>query len=310
MTRVVNLRVRPEDAGMRVDRLLALRMEEFSRSALKRMMGAGYITLEGKPVAPHHMARDGENFIITEPEAAPARIESEDIPLDIVYEDADVAVVNKAAGMVVHPARGHCKGTLVNALLFHLKESLSGIGGEMRPGIVHRLDKGTSGLIAVAKNDFAHRSLSEQLKSRTMGREYLALVRGMPPQKHGTIKMPIGRHPVHRKKISVKTGKPRDAVTEYRILEIFIQSQPQHAAYVRVKLHTGRTHQIRVHFSAIGCPLMGDTVYGKDNSRIINRVALHAELLAFIHPATGESKTFIAPPPEDFLELLDALRRG
>ena len=303
MGKTLTVRVNLDDAGERADRFLAAQLDKITRSALKRMMDSGQVTLGGAAVAPHHITHEGEEFIIQLAEPVKTKAEPEDINLDIVYEDSDIVIVNKPAGMVVHPAKGHHTGTLVNALLHHCKD-LSGIGGELRPGIVHRLDKESSGLIAVAKNDTAHVSLSGQLAKRTMGREYLALVRGTLKNKSGTIDLPIGRHPVYRKKISVKTKNPREAVTHYETLEFF-----RDATYVKITLQTGRTHQIRVHMSAIGHPLVGDQVYGKHKSTLLGRVALHAWRLSLVHPKSGEEKVFTADAPEDFQRLLESLRK-
>lgn len=304
MTKKITVRVEPGDSGKRADRFLSSRLDNMSRSALKRMIDSGQVTMDGETVTPRHLTREGEEFTIRLPQPAEIKAMPEKIGLDIVYEDADIVIVNKPAGMVVHPAKGHHTGTLVNALLYHCKD-LSGIGGEIRPGIVHRLDKDSSGLIAVAKNDAAHSSLSEQLAARSMEREYLAVVRGVLKEGSGTIDMPIGRHPVYRKKISVKTNSPREAVTHYETLESF-----KDAAYIKVKLHTGRTHQIRVHLSAIGHPIVGDSLYGKHKSGLIDRLALHAWRLSLTHPKSGQRKTFTADPPEDFQRLLAALQKG
>ncbi|MFQ5432282.1 MAG: RluA family pseudouridine synthase [Nitrospinota bacterium] len=302
MVKKLNVRVGMDEAGRRADRFLASRLDNITRSALKRMMDSGQVTLDGEAVTPRHLTREGEEFSIQQAKPVEPKAEPEELELDIVYEDSDIVIVNKPAGMVVHPAKGHHTGTLVNGLLHHCRD-LSGIGGELRPGIVHRLDKDSSGLIAAAKNDAAHASLSGQLAGRTMGREYLAVVRGTLKEKSGTIDMPIGRHPVYRKKFSVKTDSPRDAVTHYETLETF-----RAAAYIKVKLHTGRTHQIRVHMSAIGHPIIGDQVYGKHKSALIDRPALHAWRLLLIHPKTGKEKLFTAKPPEDFQRLLKTLR--
>jgi len=304
MTKILTVLVTPGKAGERADRFLAARLDNITRSALKRMMDSGQVTIGGEAVTPHHLTRDGEEFVVQLFEPAETKARPENIELEIVYEDSDIVIVNKPAGMVVHPAKGHHTGTLVNGLLHHCKD-LSGIGGELRPGIVHRLDKESSGLIAVAKNDSAHVSLCGQLASRSMGRSYLAVVRGVLKEKSGTIDLPIGRHPVYRKKISVKTDSPREAVTHYETLEAFSE-----ASYLKVKLETGRTHQIRVHMAAIGHPLVGDLVYGKHKSSLIGRPALHAWRLSLVHPKSGEEILFTAEPPEDFQHLLAVLRAG
>lgn len=300
----LTVRVKDGDAGTRADRFLASRLDDFSRSALKRLFDTGQITLDGKAVSAHRLTREGEEFTVEIPQPLEAKAKPEKIELAIVFEDSEIVIVNKAAGMVVHPAKGHHTGTLVNALLYHCKD-LSGIGGEIRPGIVHRLDKESTGLIAVAKTDAAHASLSAQLADRSMGREYLAVVVGPMKDDSGAIDIPIGRHPVYRKKISVKTDRPRNAVTHYETLERF-----KEAAYIKAKLVTGRTHQIRVHMAAIGHPLIGDSLYGKKKSSMIARPALHAYKLTLIHPGTGKVEIFTADPPADFIKLLAALREA
>lgn len=304
MANPLTVRVNEGDTGTRADRFLASALDDFSRSALKKLFDTGKITLDGKAVSAHHMTRAGEEFTVELPQPTEAKARPEKIELAIVFEDSEIVIVDKAAGMVVHPAKGHHTGTLVNALLYHCKD-LSGIGGEIRPGIVHRLDKESTGLIAVAKTDAAHASLSAQLADRSMGREYLAVVSGPVNDDTGTIDIPIGRHPVYRKKISVKTDRPRNAVTHYETLERFNE-----AAYIKVKLVTGRTHQIRVHMAAIGHPLIGDSLYGKKKSSMIARPALHACKLTLIHPKTGKVETFTADPPADFIKLLAALREA
>ncbi len=304
MNRRMIVVVPPGASGERLDRFVAARLPELSRSGVQRLVEKGLVTLEGSPAAASQKVREGEAYRVEIPPPELLETEAEAIPLDIVHEDDDIVVVNKAAGMVVHPAKGHERGTLVNALLAHCG-GLSGIGGKIRPGIVHRIDKDTSGLLAVAKNDAAHAALSAQLKSRTMGRLYLAVVRGIITPPAGTIDKPIGRHPLYRKKMSVKSDSPREAVTLYETLETY-----KAAALLRVKLKTGRTHQIRVHMAAVGHPLLGDMVYGKEKTRLIGRPALHAETLILVHPSTGEAMRFSVPPPDDFVRLLDALRGG
>ncbi|MEE8483066.1 MAG: RluA family pseudouridine synthase [Nitrospinota bacterium] len=301
--RKFSVRAEKGDEGVRADSFLSSKLAWLSRSAVKRLMDGGRVLVDGKPANTDHKVRTGEEFTATIPEAAKVDTRAEDIELDIVYQDADIAVINKEAGMVVHPAKGHQSGTLVNALLYRLKD-LSGIGGEMRPGIVHRLDKDTSGLIAVAKNDAAHLSLSEQLKSRAMKREYMAVIKGKMKNRSGVIEKSIGRHPVYRKKMSVKTKKPREAVTEYETAESF-----ESATLLKINLQTGRTHQIRVHLASMGRPIIGDRVYGKEKSKLIGRPALHAARLVLIHPKTGKEMQFTAPLPEDFQKLLAALKK-
>ncbi len=301
--RKFSVRAAKSDEGIRADSFLSSKFAWLSRSAVKRLMDDGRVLVDGKGANPQHKVRTGEEFTATIPEAVKVDTRAEDIPLEIVYQDGDIAVINKEAGMVVHPAKGHPSGTLVNALLYRLKD-LSGIGGEVRPGIVHRLDKDTSGLIAVAKNDAAHLSLSEQLKSRAMKREYMAVIKGNMKNRSGVIEKSIGRHPVYRKKMSVKTKKPREAVTEYETAENF-----EGATLLKINLQTGRTHQIRVHLASMGHPIIGDRVYGKEKSKLIGRPALHAARLVLIHPKTGKEMEFGAPLPEDFEKLLAALRK-
>jgi 23S rRNA pseudouridine1911/1915/1917 synthase len=248
------------------------------------------------------------------PEPEPTEAQPEDIPLDVVYEDEDIIVVNKPVGMVVHPAAGNPNGTLVNALLFRCGDSLSGIGGVIRPGIVHRIDKDTSGLLVVAKNDPAHLSLSEQLKTHTVSRVYDAIVLGNLRQDEGTVDAPIGRHPTDRKKMAVLRGvgfHAKEAVTHYRVVERF-----GNMTHVRCELETGRTHQIRVHMASLGHPLLGDSVYGGGGTRfeaehrsLITGQCLHAGKLRLVHPKTGEAMSFEAPMPEEMAKLLDILRR-
>jgi len=303
MTRAITVTVQEGQEGLRLDRFLVLHMEGISRSSIQKIIESGKVTLHGKALPANHKTRSGEEFCVEIPPPEPSSAAAEDIPLEIVYED--IVIVNKRAGMVVHPAKGHFSGTLVNALLHHCT-GLSGIGGEMRPGIVHRLDKDTSGLIAVAKNDVAHASLSDQLKARSMGREYLAVVRGVMRPPSGTLDKPIGRHHLYRKKMTVnpKSSGGRDAVTLYETLENFKDS-----TLLKVKLKTGRTHQIRVHLSAAGYPIMGDTVYGKDTSKLIARPALHAARLSLVHPATGKKMVFEVAVPDDLEKLLEKLRK-
>ena len=305
--------VTPEAKGVRAD-VFAAGVTGLSRSAVARLMEEGHITLAGKPLTKNSKLTAGDVLTVDLPEPEPTEALPEDIPLDIVYEDGDIVVVNKSVGMVVHPAAGNPNGTLVNALLFHCGDSLSGIGGVVRPGIVHRIDKDTSGLLVVAKNDAAHLSLSEQLKTHTVSRVYEAIVLGNLKSDSGTIDAPIGRHPTDRKKMAVLRGvgvHAREAVTHYTVIERFGKM-----THVRCELETGRTHQIRVHMSSIGHPLLGDGVYGGGNTRfeaehraLITGQCLHAGRLRLIHPATGQHMSFEAPMPEEMQKLLDILRR-
>ena len=301
--RTITVAVDEGEENERLDSFLAKKIRKLSRSAVARLIKEGAIVLNEKSVTANQKTKSGETFTVNIPAPEPLEAEPENIPLDIVYEDDDIIVVNKQAGLVVHPAKGNSRGTLVNALLFHCK-NLSGIGGKLRPGIVHRLDKDTSGLIAIAKNDEAHHSLSEQLKSRSMGREYVAIVRGLLKKERGIINDAIGRHPQYRKKMSIRTEKPREALTEYEVIERFAEH-----TYVRLRLKTGRTHQIRVHLSSKNHPVLGDMLYGKQKTGLIDRPALHARKMTLIHPKSGEKMEFEASIPGDIEELLAQLRK-
>ena len=286
--------VPPEAAGLRLDHFLAARLPHLSRSRLQMLIKEGHIRVAGEPAKPGEKLRHGQIITVYEPEATPVTgTDPEAIPLEILYEDNDLLVLNKAAGMVVHPAAGNPTGTLVNALLHHCT-SLSGIGGEQRPGIVHRLDKETSGCLVVAKNDLAHQGLSKQFAGRTVLKVYLAIASGHFAKKSGVIETEIARHPIHRKKMAVVTnGRGRASTTDYRVL----QELPE-ASLVECTLHTGRTHQIRVHLKHLGHPLLGDEVYGRRGKYL--RQMLHAWKLGFAHPRTGQWMEFESPIPQDF----------
>ena len=290
--------VPPEAAGLRLDHFLAARLSHLSRSRLQTLIKEGHIRIEGNPAKPGEKLRPGQIVTVHEPEAAPVTgTDAEAIPLHILYEDDDLLVLNKAAGMVVHPAAGNPTGTLVNALLHHCT-SLSGIGGEQRPGIVHRLDKETSGCLVIAKNDLAHQGLSRQFAGRTIHKVYLALACGHFAKKSGVIEAEIARHPIHRKKMAVvKGGKGRASTTDYKV----VRELPG-ASLVECTLHTGRTHQIRVHLKHLGHPLLGDELYGRRAGH--PRQMLHAWKLGFSHPRSGQWMEFEAPIPQDFLEKL------
>jgi 23S rRNA pseudouridine1911/1915/1917 synthase len=291
----------------RIDAFIAEQGMVPSRAQARRLIESGLVTVDDRPVRPSHRVRPGERIEARVPAPTPLAIEPTDIPLDVVYEDDAIAVVDKPPGMVVHPAPGNWEGTLVHALLHHLT-GLSGIGGRTRPGIVHRIDKGTSGLLLVAKTDAAHARLSAAFKGHDLDRRYRAVVAGVPKPPSGTVDLPLGRDRRNRKKISPRTDRPRRAVTHYRTLEAF----PPRAALVELKLETGRTHQIRVHMAHLGHPVLGDTVYGGARARIpgldVPRPMLHAARLGFVHPVTGERLRFDAEPPADFLAVLAALR--
>jgi len=292
-------------AGRRLDRALAERMPSLSRAQVQRMIEAGAVEVSGRRVKAAHRLRAGERVSGAVPEPVPAdRVLSEAIPLSVVFEDSDLIVVDKPAGLVVHPAAGHASGTLVNALLHHCGDSLSGVGGVLRPGIVHRLDKGTSGLIVAAKNDLAHRSLAAQFKRHSIDREYLALVRAQVSARSGSIDAPIGRHPTDRKRFSTRARRGRHAVTHWRV-----ERRLNDLTLLRVRLETGRTHQIRVHLASAGMPVAGDPVYGGGRAVTralgLERQALHATRLGFEHPRSGEAVGFDSPLPDDLARVVD-----
>ena len=297
------LRTQASDAGIRIDTFLAREMAELTRSAAARLLEEGRVRRQGRPVAKNYRLRGDETLEVELPEPEPVRAEPEDIPLDVVYEDEDVIVVNKPKGLVVHPAPGHPDGTLVNALLHRCGDSLSGVGGALRPGIVHRIDRDTSGLVIAAKNDFAHQRLSAQLQDHTLSRIYRCVVAGNLREDSGTVDAPIGRSPADRKKMAVVPGG-RPAVTHWTVLERF-----PGFTYAECRLETGRTHQIRVHMAYIGHPLLGDTVYGaKKPVPGLQGQCLHAAGLRFRHPRTGEMVELWCPLPEEFQRQLRRLR--
>jgi len=287
----------------RIDVVIAKTLPDFSRSRIQKIIGWGGVTVNGKTAGKSAGVSAGDTVEIVYEEASPPVLGAQNIPLDIRYEDSDVLVVNKPKGMVVHPAAGHYEGTLVNALLHYCGDSLSGINGVARPGIVHRIDKDTSGLLLVAKNDCAHNSLSSQLKAHTISREYRAVVLGRFRQFAGTVNLPIGRHPKDRKRMCVTDKNSKNAVTHYEVIEEYSEY-----SYLRLRLETGRTHQIRVHMAHIGHPLAGDTVYGaKRSPGFFDGQCLHAYLLGFTHPRTGEYIERIAELPDYFKGFLRSL---
>jgi len=292
------------EGGVRVDAFLSEKCEDLSRSAVQRAIAAGEITFaDGRAIKKNHVTAVGDCFLCNLAEPVEIAALPQDIPLDVRYEDDDLIVVNKPRGMVVHPAVGHPDGTLVNALLYHCRDSLSGVGGALRPGIVHRLDKDTSGLIIAAKSDAAHQALSDQLRDRSMEREYEAVAIGRMGQDAGTISDPIGRHPQDRKRMSVHAKVARDAVTHYRVLARY-----NGYTHVRCALETGRTHQIRVHLASVGHPVLGDLAYGRKKAeRGLSGQCLHAKRLAFTHPTTGERIELEAELPTYFTEVLGKL---
>ena len=297
----LNLRV--DQADRRVDQFLADALPQLTRSAAQKLLEEGAVTLNGRPVKKNYKTVSGDVLVVVLPDPAPVDIVPQDIPLDVVYEDEDVIAVNKPVGLVVHPAAGHPDGTLVNALLYHCGDSLSGINGALRPGIVHRIDRDTSGLIIAAKNDFAHLALAEQLQDHSLYREYEAVCVGNLKEDQGTVNAPIARHPTDRKKMAVNFLQGREAITHWAVLERF----PGYA-HIQCRLETGRTHQIRVHMAHIGHPLLGDVVYGsKKPYPGLAGQCLHARRLSFIHPRTGERLTLECPLPPWFQDVLTKL---
>ena len=291
--------------GLRLDAALAALLPELSRSAVQRLLEDGAVTLDGRPVKKNAKLPAGTVLNVEIPEAKPTENPAQDIPLDVVYEDDDVIVVNKPKGLVVHPAPGHPDGTLVNALIHHCGDSLSGVGGEKRPGIVHRIDKDTSGLLAVAKNDYAHTMLASQLKDHTMARTYEAIVCGVMKEDCGTVDAPIGRHPTDRKKMCITQRGGRSAVTHWEVVRRY-----KGYTHIRCKLETGRTHQIRVHMAYIGHPILGDTVYGRKRPELgQSSQCLHAGALCFQHPRDGHPVMVFAELPPYFRDVLDKLEK-
>ncbi|MBH0170705.1 MAG: RluA family pseudouridine synthase [Bacillota bacterium] len=295
--------VTPEQAGNRIDKVLSDVQDDWSRSQIQNWIKDKIVLLEGKPVKSNYKCATGDEIEIDIPEPEVLDVVPEEMNLDIVYEDSDVLVVNKPRGMVVHPAPGHYSGTLVNGLMAHCKD-LSGINGVLRPGIVHRIDKDTSGLLMVAKNDKAHESLVDQLKAKTTTRVYKAIVHGVMPHDQGTIDAPIGRDKSDRQKMTVTDENSRDAVTHFNVIKRFTNY-----TFVECQLETGRTHQIRVHMKYIGFPLAGDPKYGPSKTLQIEGQALHAQTLGFDHPSTGEYMEFEREIPADMIELLDLLEK-
>lgn len=294
-----------EHYGIRIDRFLSEQLPEHSRSYIQKLIKDGQVSIEGKAVKSNYKITGSEEIALLIPDQVIPDILPEDIPLDILYEDQDLIVINKPKGMVVHPATGHYSGTLVNALMYHCKDELSGINGVMRPGIVHRIDRNTTGSLLVCKNDFAHNAIAEQLKVHSITRRYRAIVHGNLKDDQGTVDAPIGRNPIDRKKMAIEPRNGRDAITHYHVLERF-----GNYTYIECQLETGRTHQIRVHMSSIHHPIVGDDVYGPAKCPFsgLQGQTLHAQVLGFIHPRTGEYMEFSAPLPEYFENLLTKLR--
>ena len=290
--------------GVRIDKFIATQNEELSRSYIKKLIEDGMVTVNGRSVKPSFQISDNDSIRLTVPEKTIPDIVPEDIPLDIIYEDNDIVIVNKPKDMVVHPAAGNYSGTLVNALMYHCRENLSGINGILRPGIVHRIDKDTTGLLVICKNDRAHRNVAEQLKEHSINRRYEAICIGGLNNDEGTIDAPIGRNVNDRKKMAVNKANGKDAVTHYNVIEHL-----NGYTHIYCVLETGRTHQIRVHMSSIGHPLLGDELYGGVRPGFaLQGQCLHAGVLGFKHPSTGEYMEFSAPVPEYFEKLLERLR--
>ena len=298
------LRASEESKNQRLDAFLASSLDSLTRSQATRLIESGEVAVNGRAVGKSYKLAGGEDIAVTLPEPEPVEAVPQDIPLDVVYEDADVIVVNKPSGMVVHPAPGHPDGTLVNALLYHCAGTLSGIGGALRPGIVHRIDRDTSGLIIAAKNDAAHQYLSAQLADHTLARTYECIVVGKLREDRGTVDAPIARHPTDRKRMAVVAGG-REAVTHWEVIARY----PGYT-HVRCRLETGRTHQIRVHMAYIGHPILGDTVYGaKKEVPGLTGQCLHAVGLRFLHPRTHEVVELFCPLPEEFTRMLQKIRK-
>lgn len=303
MDRVYSFCVEENEAGARLDKYLSDSVEELTRSAAAILIGGGKVNVNGKSWAKNYKVKKDDVVEVLIPEPVEYEAKAENIPLDIVFEDESLLVVNKPKGMVVHPAAGNYEGTLVNALLYHCRDSLSGINGVLRPGIVHRIDKNTSGLLIVAKTDFAHKGLAQQIKEHSFTREYEAVVCGRFKEPEGTVNAPIGRHPVDRKKMCVTEKNSRNAVTHYRVIE-----ELGGYSHISCRLETGRTHQIRVHMAYIGHPVAGDDVYGKPLKEFEGQ-CLHAKKIGFIHPVTGDYMEFDSRLPEYFSDYLDKLKR-
>lgn len=297
--------ITPEEAGQRLDKALTARLPDFSRNRLQQLIDQGCVRLGDATITDAgRKVKPAEAYSVHIPDAAPSELVAADIPLTIIYEDSDLLVIDKPPGLTVHPAPGHTQDTLVNALLSHCGETLSGIGGVQRPGIVHRIDKDTSGLLVVAKNDAAHQHLSQQLSTRTLSREYYCIVKGMPVPPNGTITANIARSVTNRKKMAVVKSGGREAITHYKLIKNL-----NNASLLQCNLETGRTHQIRVHLAHIGHPIIGDPVYGRKLKGIdFPRQALHAAKLKLIHPRTGREMEFQTDMPQDMKELLELLK--
>ena len=298
--------IEEEQAGERIDKFLSEALPDLSRSYIQKLIKEEQVTVNQKIVKSNYKLVSGDYLELTEPELKEPNIVAENIPLDILYEDADLLIVNKPKGMVVHPSVGHYSGTLVNALMYYCKDDLSGINGVMRPGIVHRIDMDTTGSLLVCKNDFTHNDIAEQLKEHSITRVYHAIVHGVVKDDEGTIDAPIGRHPVDRKKMSINHKNGKQAITHYKVLQRFYNY-----TYIECRLETGRTHQIRVHMASIGHPLLGDIVYGPNKAPTkLQGQTLHAKIIGIKHPRTGGYLEVDAPLPEYFLNLIKKLENN
>lgn len=303
MDKIYNFYVEEQEAGARLDKYLADNVEELTRSAAVALLSEEKISVSGRSVAKNYKIKKDDWIEVRIPEPVEYEAKAENIPLDIVFEDEDLLVVNKPKGMVVHPAAGNYEGTLVNALLYHCRDSLSGINGVLRPGIVHRIDKNTSGLLIVAKNDFSHKELACQIKEHSFTREYEAVVCGRFKEPFGTVNAPIGRHPADRKKMCVTEKNSKAAVTHYRVIE-----ELSGYSHIACRLETGRTHQIRVHMAYLGHPVAGDDVYGKPLKDFEGQ-CLHAKKIGFVHPSSGKYLEFDSQLPKYFFDFLEKLKR-